>query len=52
VIIGVRTMEQLEDNLAAAALDLTADELAQLDTASTPAELYPYRMIASIQRHF
>lgn len=45
VIIGVRTMQQLEDNLGAATLDLTVDELAQLNTASTLPELYPYRMI-------
>ncbi len=45
VILGVRTMAQLEDNLLAADLHLTAEELAALDNASAMPELYPYRMI-------
>lgn len=45
VIIGVRTMEQLEDNLAAAALDLTSEECARLDQVSIPPERYPYGML-------
>lgn len=45
VIIGVRTMEQLEDNLKAADLELNSEEMVQLDEASTPPELYPYRFI-------
>jgi aryl-alcohol dehydrogenase-like predicted oxidoreductase len=36
-------MAQLEDNLGAAALDLTAEELARLNAISTLPELYPYR---------
>jgi aryl-alcohol dehydrogenase-like predicted oxidoreductase len=45
VIIGARRMDQLEDNLAAAAVDLTADELARLDQVSAlPAE-YPGWML-------
>ena len=41
VIIGAKRVEQLEDNLAATALRLTAEDLAVLDTASRlPAE-YP-----------
>lgn len=47
VIMGVRTMEQLEDNLGAAELDLSAEELEQLDRASQPEPGYPYRMIRS-----
>lgn len=43
VIVGVRTMAQLEDNLGAAELELTAEELAQLDQASALPEMYPYR---------
>jgi aryl-alcohol dehydrogenase-like predicted oxidoreductase len=43
--MGVRTMDQLEDNLGAADIALTAEELAQLDRASALPELYPYRMI-------
>lgn len=45
VILGVRTLEQLEENLGAAAIDLTADELDRLDAASALPELYPYRFI-------
>lgn len=46
VIIGARTPEQLEDNLGAATIELTAEELARLNQASALPELYPYRMIA------
>ncbi len=43
VILGARTMEQLEDNLGAAGLHLTAEETAILDAASDPgAADYPY----------
>lgn len=43
VILGCRTMEQLEDNLGAADIDLSAEETAALDHASDPgAADYPY----------
>jgi aryl-alcohol dehydrogenase (NADP+) len=43
VILGARTMTQLDDNLAAADLHLTDEERAQLDEASDPgAADYPY----------
>jgi aryl-alcohol dehydrogenase-like predicted oxidoreductase len=42
VIVGARTDEQLTDNLAAAALELTADEHARLETVSRPPLIYPY----------
>ncbi|TDO44605.1 aryl-alcohol dehydrogenase (NADP+) [Kribbella sp. VKM Ac-2527] len=43
VILGARTMTQLDDNLAAADLHLTAEERAELDEASDPgAADYPY----------
>jgi aryl-alcohol dehydrogenase-like predicted oxidoreductase len=46
VIIGAKTAEQLEDNLAAADLTLTPDEMARLDAVSElPAE-YPGWMLA------
>jgi aryl-alcohol dehydrogenase-like predicted oxidoreductase len=45
VIIGVRTMAQLEDNLQATGLQLTADELKRLSEVSFPFEGYPYRFI-------
>lgn len=45
VIIGARSVEQLEDNLAAADLQLTADDVTALDKASAlPAE-YPGWML-------
>jgi aryl-alcohol dehydrogenase-like predicted oxidoreductase len=42
VIVGARTDEQLRDNLAAAALDLTADEIARLDAVSADPLRYPH----------
>jgi aryl-alcohol dehydrogenase-like predicted oxidoreductase len=42
IIIGGRTKEQFADNLAAADLKLTADDLAKLDAASRPDLAYPY----------
>lgn len=45
VIMGVRTMAQLEDNLGAAELVLTGNELDRLNTASAIEEGYPYRMM-------
>jgi aryl-alcohol dehydrogenase-like predicted oxidoreductase len=45
VIIGVRTMAQLEDNLQAAEIDLTTEELTQLNQVSRMPELYPYRFL-------
>src|ERR1700679_1656616 len=45
VIIGAKTEEQLDDNLAATTLSLTAEEMAKLDEVSTlPAE-YPGWML-------
>jgi aryl-alcohol dehydrogenase (NADP+) len=52
VILGARTLEQLEDNLAAAGLHLTADETAALDAASDPAPPdYPYGELGIDQRN-
>jgi aryl-alcohol dehydrogenase-like predicted oxidoreductase len=43
VILGARTSEQLDDNLGAAGLHLSAEETARLDAASDPgAADYPY----------
>lgn len=50
VIIGVRTMAQLEDNLAATDIQLSEDELAHLDQASAMPELYPYRFLETLGR--
>ncbi|MCB2222830.1 MAG: aldo/keto reductase [Actinobacteria bacterium] len=45
VIVGVRTMAQLDDNLGAAGLDLPAGAVAALDEASAPGWGYPYRFL-------
>lgn len=45
VIMGVRTLAQLEDNLAASQIALNTEELERLDQASKPEEPYPYRFI-------
>ncbi len=46
VIIGAKTIEQLDDNLSATDIRLTADELAQLDAVSALPPEYPGWMIA------
>ena len=42
VIVGARTTEQLVDNLGAADLSLSEEELARLEEVSRPPLLYPY----------
>ncbi len=42
IIVGARTEAQLKDNLAAAALKLTAEERQTLDDVSLPPLIYPY----------
>jgi aryl-alcohol dehydrogenase-like predicted oxidoreductase len=42
LVIGARTSAQLADNLAAADLELTADDFRRLDKVSAPVLLYPY----------
>jgi aryl-alcohol dehydrogenase (NADP+) len=50
-ILGARTMEQLEANLRAAGLRLTAEETAALDAASDPRAVdYPYGEMGQEQR--
>jgi aryl-alcohol dehydrogenase-like predicted oxidoreductase len=52
VILGARKRDQLADNLAAARLVLTADEIAQLGTVSKPQMSdYPYGTGGINQRH-
>ncbi len=46
VIVGAKTIEQLDDNLAAAKLTLSAQDIAALDKVSAPAPEYPGWMIA------
>jgi aryl-alcohol dehydrogenase-like predicted oxidoreductase len=42
VVVGARTDEQLADNLAAAQLELSAEERARLDALSAPPLIYPH----------
>ncbi|MBC7292447.1 MAG: aldo/keto reductase, partial [Actinotalea sp.] len=52
VILGARTVEQLTDNLGAADLGLTAEELDRLSVASAPrVDDYPYGTAGVQQRH-
>ncbi|MEO6777058.1 MAG: aldo/keto reductase [Kofleriaceae bacterium] len=46
VIIGARTMEQLDDNLAAAEVALDAARIARLDKLSAPKLPFPVNMLA------
>src|SRR5580700_3172398 len=46
VIIGAKTIEQLDDNLAAAELTLTPEEITKLDEASALKPEYPGWMLA------
>lgn len=52
VILGARTVEQLDDNLGAADLRLSPEELARLTEVSAPrADDYPYGAAGVQQRH-
>jgi aryl-alcohol dehydrogenase-like predicted oxidoreductase len=42
LVVGARNEEQLRDNLAAAELTLSDEEIAKLDEVSAPPLLYPY----------
>jgi aryl-alcohol dehydrogenase (NADP+) len=51
VILGARTLEQLDDNLGAADLHLSDDDTARLDQASAPVvDEYPYGDLGVEQR--
>lgn len=45
VIVGARTLEQLAENLGAAELKLSSDELLALDRVSDVPAAYPYRAV-------
>jgi len=47
VIIGARTVQQLQDNLSAFSIKLTAEDVRQLDEVSQPAWGYPYSFIGA-----
>jgi aryl-alcohol dehydrogenase-like predicted oxidoreductase len=44
-IIGARTMEQLEDNLAALDLQLKPEQIARLDELTTPKLNFPFQFV-------
>jgi aryl-alcohol dehydrogenase-like predicted oxidoreductase len=46
-IIGARTMQQLEDNLASADVKLTPDQIARLDAISVPKLDFPADLVAN-----
>jgi aryl-alcohol dehydrogenase-like predicted oxidoreductase len=46
VIIGAKSTEQLEDNLAAAGLELSPEDMAKLDEVSALPDEYPGWMLA------
>ena len=47
-IIGARTMEQLEDNVGALDVKLTAEQVTRLDAASTPVLPFPSDMLSAV----
>jgi aryl-alcohol dehydrogenase-like predicted oxidoreductase len=49
VIFGARDLGQLDDNLAAASLELSVDDVDRLDQASVFDLGYPYTMIKNVQ---
>jgi len=52
VILGARNTDQLADNLLAAEVELTPDELERLGEVSAPLVAdYPYGRAATEQRH-
>ena len=50
-ILGVRNMQQLEDNLGASGWTLSAEQLRQLNEASAQPAPYPHDFIADAQRN-
>jgi aryl-alcohol dehydrogenase-like predicted oxidoreductase len=52
-ILGVRTLAQLQDNLAALELRLDAPDIAELDAASTPTLNFPaeFHKVAMVQSY-
>ncbi|KYG08511.1 oxidoreductase [Sorangium cellulosum] len=52
VIFGARSLEQLDDNLKAADVKLSAEEVQQLDDASAFEIGYPYNFIGNVQKRW
>ena len=49
VLIGANKIAQLDDNLAAANVQLTTEQMAQLDELTAPSPLYPHWFTARVQ---
>lgn len=52
VIFGARSLDQLDDNLKAAELELSAEHVARLDSASAPELGYPYDFLNNVQQRW
>jgi len=52
VIFGARSLEQLDDNLKAAEVKLSAEDVQKLDEASAFELGYPYQFMAGIQKRW
>jgi aryl-alcohol dehydrogenase-like predicted oxidoreductase len=50
IIVGARTVSQLDDNLRAVEVQLSADDVKDLDAASAPSWEYPYDFIGRQQQ--
>jgi aryl-alcohol dehydrogenase-like predicted oxidoreductase len=50
IVVGARTLEQLDDNIRAVDVKLTSHERSQLDGASATPLAYPYRGVNSAMR--
>jgi aryl-alcohol dehydrogenase-like predicted oxidoreductase len=49
ILVGANKVAQLEDNLAAANVQLATEQVAQLDELTAPAPLYPHWFVARVQ---
>ena len=50
VVIGVKNLAQLEDNLGSLGWSLTPQEMERLDEVSSIPEPYPYEMINRLNK--
>jgi aryl-alcohol dehydrogenase-like predicted oxidoreductase len=49
ILIGANKLAQLEENLGAVNVQLTAEQMAQLDEPTAPGPLYPHWFTARVQ---
>jgi aryl-alcohol dehydrogenase-like predicted oxidoreductase len=50
VIVGIRTPQQIADNLKTTDWQMLPEEMAQLDKVSKPAIVYPYDFLEHVQK--